>query len=714
MGDFVVDPKEYGIQEKCRFVVISDVLEPGQTFSLPHSFSLPCSKLDGQTDYRYKIQVFREGKWIDQVNYKRISLSDKEKKDVVERNEVIEKKEVIEKDSLIGNDKIAPYENLQMYSDEYYCNTAEKYLSDGYCINKEIIKLDSITWEISRNATRSTNFHVHAFEMCDALLGAYSCTGLDKYLIPAMDIVFSWCDLYSNGRNKDDSPFIWYDMAVGLRIFRMAYIYDVMLRNKIGSQDKQDLLWNCIIKHKKYLEKDSNIAFHSNHGFYQIIGQLFTGKRLSSYDPMMDAFYNQGQERLCRMLHSQFTDEGIHKENSPDYHRMLLLTILFLLKSNIIADKNIIEFINRIEHCLSLFITPLNSILQFGDSDGQLRWVETKLNHRLCSDPILSYLATQGKSGHIPDRGLKLFPQSGYAFVRFSLSEKWEDFLSSSYLAINAAFHSRTHKHADDFTFCWYDKGFPIIVDSGRYGYVGKTEPGSDLWKDGFWYADPFRIYCESTRAHNTLEFDGRNLPRKNVPMYGSALKRWTENNGVYAIEAEQKIFKSIRRSRIFIFNPANWLIIFDWFHDNAKQNHTVVQWFHTAPGIHMLLSKDNNAYASSDESDVKIYVTSLVEGVSPLPVIRGRVAPEIQGWCSPESMSKIPNDAFGFKIEENSSGSFATLFSFNEAISDVDFSRINRSGRRARFKWKTEEGIYTVIIERPEKGEIYLTYLKI
>ena len=46
----------------------------------------------------------------------------------------------------------------------------------------------------------------------------------------------------------------------------------------------------------------------------------------------------------------------------------------------------------------------------------------------------------------------------------------------------------------------------------------GRTKPGTELWKQGFWYGDPNRVFVESTHAHNTVEVGGESYNRSPVP----------------------------------------------------------------------------------------------------------------------------------------------------------------------------------------------------
>lgn len=603
------------------------------------------------------------------------------------------------------------YENLQ--SDAVALDMirrCERMFHTGWERDEFVTPLDQIPWKLLPEVPRSFNFRIHCLDMCQELLLVFSAEGSRQFLDGAARIALEWCGRYCGGRNSDDSPYIWYDMAVGMRAFRLAYIYDALRLNDAGSREDRELLWQSLLEHRRYLENDANIAFHSNHGYYQMVGQMAMGRRLMPYDPSMQDFYTQGQERFSQMLRTQFTEEGIHKENSPYYHRMLLLSLKGIIRSGLLHAPDILAFTDRIEQTLSSFVCPDQTVLQFGDSDARNIQITKTFNVKAkCDDPAMQYMASGGKIGKAPEEGLLAYPQSGYAVVRTYGKTFPATFQDQSYLALNAAFHSRTHRHADDLTLTWYDRGQHILIDSGRYGYVGKTEKGSPLWLDGFWYSDPFRVYCESTRAHNTLEFDGRNNPRKGAPMYGSALQRWKEQDGVFAVEAELRLFKTLRRARTLLFRPGAWLLIADWFHDNAGEPHTVRQWFHTAP--HLTMQPEADGWRCDLDGGTSLQVTSLLAEMRPMPVIRGQESPEHQGWCSRQPLEKTPNDAFGYEMRERPSGNFATLFTFSAAQADRQWSQVNSSGRKGRFRWKDADGVHSIMLERPAEGELTFSH---
>ena len=101
--------------------------------------------------------------------------------------------------------------------------------------------------------------------------------------------------------------------------------------------------------------------------------------------------------------------------------------------------------------------------------------------------------------------GTKLFEKSGL-LINNSASQ----FGHYSQLIFSAQFHSRQHKQADNLNVLYHQNGKPLLVDPGTFTYQ---------------YDSKERMYCESTRAHNTIEIDNLNHSRYRHDCYGSGIK---------------------------------------------------------------------------------------------------------------------------------------------------------------------------------------------
>jgi hypothetical protein len=54
----------------------------------------------------------------------------------------------------------------------------------------------------------------------------------------------------------------------------------------------------------------------------------------------------------------------------------------------------------------------------------------------------------------------------------------------------------------------------------------------------------------------------------------------------------------------------------------------------------------------------------------------------------------------------------FATLFSFSNSLAtDTTLNKVNVSGRKAQFHWKDETGAHELRLERPESGDLGVSY---
>ena len=591
-----------------------------------------------------------------------------------------------------------PYEEFFKESN-FSAARAEEILTSGWTAKGyPPIPLDNIPWENNDSQDRTLAFLLQSLNIIETLLRAYSHTHDVRFLTSAVPVALDWCRQSGNAT----SAFLWDGMAAALRAHRLAFVLDAGEAESLLNTEEKELLWQQLLRHQAFLADDANIDFHNNHGYFQIACQIAMGRRLQARAPEMVIAMKQGKARMHAIIQQQFTGEYIHRENSPAYFKMVYETLKIIVESGLMPElqKNLLHM----EEALSCFVMPNQHLAMLGDTDFvSLAATITTAKKRWQSEKM-RYVVSGGKFGQAPEEGLKIFPESGYGLVRSAGERAKKDYARSSYLLFNAAFHSRTHKHADDLSILWADRGVNILVDAGRYGYVGKTTQGDPLWNDGFWYSDPRRVYCESTHAHNTLQIDGRNTQRRGIKPYGSALKTWGKTeHGVYWMEAGCKHFKSIHHARMLFFMPARWLVVFDWFYDNNKQDHTVRQWFHFAPDID-LIRMSPGYVAFLPQVDQPLKIASLLGNMTTSPCMLGQGEAE-QGWFSPSERQLIPNYAMSLEAS-GAAGSLATVFTFSDTLeSNTEFSKVNISGKNGQFRWKDDNGTHTLRFQRQESG---------
>lgn len=581
---------------------------------------------------------------------------------------------------------------------------AERHLAEGWRWGDyPPVRLEEdAPWGEPDQEFRSLSFRLHCLKQINALLAAFSLSGEVRFLLPAVRVALDWIRANSDRQRPDLPHFAWYGMTVGRRVYRLAYLLDAGTHCGLLAEGERKLLWESLLEHVHYLADDANIMFHSNHGFFQIAGQLATSRRFAGDDPAIAQSEALGRERLAVMLKTQFAPDGSHREHSPNYHRAVYGILKEMIDADLVRDESILAAAESIERALSWFVMPSRRVLNFGDSD--LRSLRTPVSAAATAwrTPEMRHVATAGAVGYAPEKGFAAFKAGGYFVLRKPSDQAPEDYARNSYLAQTAAFHSRTHKQADDLSFVWSEGGEDLLVDAGRYGYLGLTERDSPDWLAGNWYSNPFRMYCESTRAHNTLEFDGQDYPRKGVKPYGSALTAWTETgDGLVAVETQCRHFGSIRRGRVLVLQPGQWLLVFDWFHDNAGAAHHVRQWFHLAQ--HLRLEATDLGYLVRDTAvGLPLQAASLLAAPAGSRLFLGEREPVIQGWWSPKERDIVPGYAFCYELGGVPTGAFATLFSFTRSLTpDRAWSKVNASGRKTQFLWRDDSGLHELRLDR-------------
>jgi hypothetical protein len=616
------------------------------------------------------------------------------------------------------------FDELETFPKHYSLNfeqTLNEMLTDGW--ERHGTRLPSlmppVAWD---NPDRSFTFHLHAWEPLVFLLkghctvaNSFSC---ERYFTVSFNYALDWLThfqlpiinndpaLLLEESNTEASGFAWYDMAVGQRIYQLAYILDTICRDQRYDDATVTLLYKALHFHHRLLSLDGFFKHHSNHGLYQALGQLAAAKRFLKADELSERYFALATKRLSDLLSSHFTADNVHKEHSPGYHYMVLGSLTGANHTGLILDRTIVERIHSMEEALSWMIKPNYCLVTFGDTDPRSMGRTPQTSQRF-KHPALQAVLSKGNIGVFPGPHVQMFKDAGYVFARLYADGVEPVFPNASYLAQIAAFHSRVHKHADHLSFVWFDRHRDILIDAGRFAYAGRTSPDSELFKQGFWYSHPKRIYCESTRAHNTVGIDGKSFPRARVRPFGSALLFASEIDGCAVTYCEATHFRNIRHHRQLIMKPGHFLLVLDWLYDRKGITHEYRQHFHFAPEW-SLENKDDGILGShpgcNTTASLNIRVASLIPEGLVGPIIRGQHKPELLGWTSDAANSLVPTSCFDVSQISSSQCSFATIFVFGKTL-DIDrgATRFNRTLSAGKISWKDELGHHVLPIKQPQ-----------
>lgn len=591
-----------------------------------------------------------------------------------------------------------PYDEI-MLEDVLAQRYADRILAEGWTMKPlPPVRLDPpVAWETVCAENRSWAFHLQSWDALGPVLHAVERVGDPRYLRFARGVVLDWIARYPNA--DEPSQFAWYDMAVGLRAYRLAYVLDRSARDADVPDADLETMLDALLVHRAELARDDTFAAHSNHGVFQAAGQLAMAVRFPAL-PGMAETQEQALRRLDGLMDDQYTGEGVHREHSPGYHAAVTGTFGRIVRTGLIADAGIRRRYEEAEAVMASFITPDGAVAPLGDTGGALRW---DVDPEEVASGALRYVLTDGRSG-TPPPPLTVYPESGYAVLQSAPAEPGASRRAASYLLLNGAFHSRTHKHADDLSLIWHEGGHELLTDGGRFGYLGKTKPGSDLFEQGFWYADPGRVYAEGTAAHSTVQLDGRSHERKGVRPYGSAIQRWGQTGDVAWVEASVRHRRTIIHTRMLLFRPGRWLVVLDAVVDTAGAPHRIDQRFLFGPDLDAAADPAGGLRLTAPGLADPLWMTALLPAAELEPV-RGAPsaeAPEL-GWVSKDYRVLTPTWSGGFTADGVPSQVFGTLFAFapERPAALPGHSRANVSGRKVRLGWETADGPVRLDVDR-------------
>lgn len=592
---------------------------------------------------------------------------------------------------------VRPYEMLEMtpmVAEPALLSRCRKIIAEGWSSAGVTIELaPPLPWT---SLARSSAFDLNSWKPITRLLSGYSLMGERDLFDAAYAVIRDWVETFHPLTGDVQTPrqldafignqddFVWYDMSVGVRCYRLAYALEVRARDRGVPDAELEQLAASLYFHMEALSRPSFFKGHNNHGLYQALGQLAAAQRFIEL-PKMREYAALASRRLEQMIREHFFESGVHNEHSPGYHYMLLGTFVGARNSGVLQNFYFVQMLERMEEVLTWMLLPDSTTAPIGDTDVVSVWRRPALAEAY-DNRELRYLLSGGKTGVEPRGGVRAYTDAGYAFARL----KGEDVDGAEsgwgYMAQIAGFHSRMHKQADDLAFLWWDRGRNVLVDPGRFAFSGKTSKDTELFKDGFWYADPKRVYVETTRAHNTVEIDGRSFPRVGVKPYGSALVQAAQNDGLAVFETFTTHFDTVEHRRLLVMKAGEFLLAIDWLNDPSGAVHDFAQCFHLAPEW-IAEAGPRGLVRATVEDGISLCAVDLTGKAALGPIVRGQTEPELLGWSADKANSLVPASTFAFN-QRGSSATFATVFAFAKDVKAPPGTSTIADKPPLRFNW--------------------------
>ncbi|XDZ51455.1 heparinase II/III family protein [Neisseriaceae bacterium CLB008] len=463
-----------------------------------------------------------------------------------------------------------------------------------------------INWLDDPFQHRSWRWILNAFQWMDKLLADFKISQDEVAIQTCVNYFFDWADFYVV--RSQEGEFLWKDDAVSFRTLRLSIVAEYILKSGRYSEEEKSLTTDILVRH--YVELSDPKKFKSNnHGIFQmraLMGLLAVHPDIGDLEESKKYVVR----RLNWLWEKQYGSQNLHLENSTGYHQYIIKEFEAILESpeflalRFVFDKKKLEVVK--ENTKFLF-HPSGIGTLFGDSN----YIEEK---------------------HAVVIGDHIFNEAGYAILAGT-----DNTQRNSYLAIRTGFPSNAHRHSDDFSFEWSEKGQVIFQDSGRYSYD---------------YQNPYRKFVSSSRAHNTIAINGENFPWwgnfKQKDFYHDAIRRYCGNQYEAQLQLEKEFSDlGVNFKRMFHIERGKSLRIVDTL--SSTSINVYEQWFHLTEDFEYLDSDDSKQLLFKSHClTIRVDVPNEVEVI----VVKGQVKPFIQGWVSYKEKQIIPRWSIGFRAK--------------------------------------------------------------
>lgn len=293
-------------------------------------------------------------------------------------------------------------------------------------------------------------WQAHAFPFLNWYIDSYSLQNKEersKYFSLCIAAIDNW----NMKIKKYESPLAWHDHGTAFRIRNIVnwITFCYMQGIEVISLSDSINLSNLIIEHIDWLSDIKNYSQYTNHGFDQAMILLTVSIMFDTDELELQRFVSR--QRLEEEIKFAFTDEGVHKENSPGYQKFMLGRLKQLRTLKPLGEQiipNLAEsYIEKAEEFLKVITLPDGYLPMIGDTKG----FEVGLPYENISEEkheVFDY----SKSGYIVVRG--------------------EDGIGKDFFILLKNTHeSNYHRHDDDMMIYLFYENKVIFGDGGLYNH---------------------------------------------------------------------------------------------------------------------------------------------------------------------------------------------------------------------------------------------------
>ncbi len=388
--------------------------------------------------------------------------------------------------------------------------------------------------------------------------------------------------------------YVWSAPMCSARLVYLTLLLRELHRCALLADDDLDLLVTAGATHANWLNDERNYRSDHTQGLLMDLA-LTLAARHAPFMPGADDWPRLARTRFATTLDTLVDrDSGLCRAHSPDSQLHIASIIAFAAEQGVFPTEEAEQLCRRIRAALAWFVDPAGRIVPIGDTAA------------IKAPPDVQKQAGQTRGLHIFDRG-------GIAVVR----------TDDSHLVFTAGYHNLCHKHADELSFCLHDRGRPLVVDAGNFGYVA---------------GHPARKYCVSGRSHNGLLIDGPAVPLRQQEPYGSAIRASGTSADWYALLGDNPLLASqqAEHQRLLLYRPGVALLLIDRV-TATDDGRTCTRLLHLAPNIGLMQVVPGRYQLNLPDGTSLPLLDWTPTGPARGTILFGLRAPHVQGFTFPD-----------------------------------------------------------------------------
>ena len=430
-----------------------------------------------------------------------------------------------------------------------------------------------------------------------------------------------WIEL----NKSNNTRFLWHDHAAALRFDNIVlWISFIIITDKQNLiLDIQDEIFESILAHIQFLLDDKNYSKNTNHGFDQSFS-LYKFCLMQQNTDEIIPLLNIAKQRLKSEIEFAFTEEGVHKENSPGYHSYMLNQISKLEGLKTLSKYNYLSGVDKIIPYAQKFLNAITL------PNGKLPLIgDTSVKH------------TPGKY-LFSHKNLSIYDycNSGYFIITGVTYDK-----KNFHIVVKSGFESQYHRHDDDLSIHLYVNGEILLGDAGFHSYIEDH---------------PCRLFVRSPLAHNTVYPERyvciRRLDKLNFRsslIFDKKNLILTAKTGIYGGVLQRKIdFSCILHGYIYIYDS--------WIEKPNEYSKLIVNFYIQNTPVCIFFKKNMIPEVTFKKNKLVIYSKYMNKNISPnifFNNINNRIC------FSPDFMNEMDAIRIAYCVENNEQNLHTPIF---------------------------------------------------